>query len=59
MAQIGLWNEKPDLVKDSHRLYGWALRGLREALSHPKSEAPEATLATTLLLSTYEVSLSL
>ncbi|PMD12332.1 hypothetical protein NA56DRAFT_756693 [Hyaloscypha hepaticicola] len=55
MAQIGLWNEKPDLVKDSHRLYGWALRGLREALSHPKSEAPEATLATTLLLSTYEL----
>jgi hypothetical protein len=59
MAQIGLWNEKPDLVKDSHSLYGSALRGLREALSHPKLEAPEATLATTLLLSTYEVSLFL
>ena len=58
MTQIGLWNHEPALVKDSHRLYGSALRGLREALSHRKLVAPEPTLATILLLSTYEVSLS-
>jgi hypothetical protein len=59
MPQIGLWNDKSDLVKESYCLYGSALQGLREALSHPKLEEPEVTLATTLLLSTHEVSLSL
>jgi hypothetical protein len=57
LAQAGSWHHDTALVKDSHRLYGSALRGLREALSHRKLEAPEATLATIIILSTYEVSL--
>jgi hypothetical protein len=57
LAQAGSWHHDTALVKDSHRLYGSALRGLREALSHRKLEAPEATLAIIIILSTYEVSL--
>lgn len=58
LAQIGLWHHDLGLMKESRRLYGSALRGLRDAVSHQKLEFPKATLATIIILSTYEVSLS-
>ena len=58
LTQIGLWHHDSALVKESHRLYGSALRGLREAVSCRKLEAPKATLATIIILSTYEVRVS-
>lgn len=54
-TQLGLWHRDSALVKESHRLYGSALRGLREEISHRKLDVPKATLATIIILSTYEV----
>lgn len=58
LSQLGVWNRNLALVKESQRLYGSALRELRAAISRPGTEASEATLATIVILSTYEVSLA-
>ena len=55
-AHIGAWNCNHALVMESHRLYGSALRELRNTLASRKLVAPEATLASIIILSTYEVS---
>lgn len=56
LSQVGIWNKDFALVKESQRLYGSALVALRGAISSRKLMAPEATLATIIILSTYEVS---
>lgn len=56
LSQIGIWNKDLPLVKEGQRLYGSALAALRGAISSQKLVAPEATLATIIILSTYEVS---
>ncbi|KIN00042.1 hypothetical protein OIDMADRAFT_181273 [Oidiodendron maius Zn] len=55
VAQIGLWNHDPVLVKESSQLYGSALGELRKTVGGRKLVAPEATLASTVILSTYEL----
>jgi hypothetical protein len=60
MAQLGIWNRDSVLRKESSRLYGSALGELRKtigSISSYKLDAPEATLASIVILSTYEVSL--
>ena len=58
VAQLGAWNHNPVLVKESLRLYGAALVELGKTISSSrKLLAPEATLASVVILSTYEVSL--
>jgi hypothetical protein len=56
VAQLGIWNHDPGLVQESSQLYGSALRELKKAISCRKQAATEATLASTVILSTYEVS---
>jgi len=56
LSQIGIWNKDLPLMKEGQRLYGSALAALRDAISSRKIVAPEATLATIIILSTYEVS---
>ena len=57
VAQLGIWNHDPALAKESSQLYGSALRELKKTISSSKQTAIEATLASTVILSTYEVSL--
>jgi hypothetical protein len=61
VAQLGIWNDDPVLGKESFQLYGSALGRLRKTIGSigcRKLVAPEATLASIVILSTYEVSLS-
>ena len=57
VEQLGSWNHDPVLVRDSSRLYGSALEELRKTIGARKLVAPDATLASIVLLSTYEVGL--
>lgn len=57
VAQLGIWNRDPVLVKESSQLYGSALGELRKTVSYRKLAAPEATLASIVILTMYEVSL--
>jgi hypothetical protein len=59
LEQLGIWNHDPVLEKEGSRLYGSALGALRKtigSISSRKLVAPEATLASIVVLSTYEVS---
>jgi hypothetical protein len=59
VAQLGIWNDDPVLGKESSQLYGSALGRLRKTIGSigcRKLVAPEATLASIVILSTYEVS---
>jgi hypothetical protein len=56
VAQLGIWNHDPVLVKESFQLYGSAVRQLRKTIGCQKLLAPVATLAGTVILATYEVS---
>jgi hypothetical protein len=56
-AQLGIWNHDLALVKESHRLYCYALGELRKTINCRKLVAPEATLASIVMFSIYEVSL--
>ena len=59
LEQLGIWNHDPVLEKEGSRLYGSALGELRKtigSISSRKLVAPEATLASIVVLSTYEVS---
>lgn len=55
-VQLGIWNRDPVLVRESSQLYGSALGELRKTIGCRKPVALEATLASTVILSTYEVS---
>lgn len=60
LTQIGIWNHDPVVRKEGSRLYSFALRELRRTIGSIGSRnfmAPEATLASIVILSTYEVSL--
>ena len=62
LVQIGIWNHEPTLRKESSRIYGAALGELRKtirSIGRQKLLAPEATLASIVILSTYEVSFAL
>jgi hypothetical protein len=59
LEQLGIWNHDPVLGKEGSQLYGSALGELRKtigSISSRKLVAPEATLASIVILSTYEVS---
>lgn len=56
LRQVGVWKNDPTLLLESHRLYGSALEALRTTIGGSKLVAPEATLASIVILSTYEVS---
>jgi hypothetical protein len=56
VAQIGGCNHDVALFKESIRLYTSALENLRKIIQRGRLEAPEATLASIVILSTYEVS---
>ena len=59
LVQIGIWNHDHILKKESSRVYGAALGELRKtikSIGRQKLLAPEATLASIVILSTYEVS---
>jgi hypothetical protein len=57
VAQFGIWNRDPVLVKEGSLLYGSALGELRKTIGCQKLAASEATLASTAIFSMYEVSL--
>jgi hypothetical protein len=57
IAQLGIWNNDTVMIKESSRFYGSALGELRKTVSCRKPLAPEATMASIVILSTYEVSL--
>jgi hypothetical protein len=57
VAQLGIWNHDPVLVRESSHLYSSALGELRKTIGGQKLVAPEATLASIVILSTYQVSL--
>lgn len=56
VAQVGVWNHDPMLVKESSQLYVSALAEMRKAIGYKRLVAPEATLASTAIFSMYEVS---
>jgi hypothetical protein len=56
VVQIGGCNHDVALFKESIRLYASALVELRKIIQSGRLEAPEATLASIVILSTYEVS---
>jgi Fungal specific transcription factor domain len=59
LAQLGIWHHDPVLGKESSRLYSSALGELRKtigSIGSRKLVAPEATLASIVILSMYEVS---
>lgn len=56
VAQLGIWNHDPVLVKESSQLYVSALGELRKSIGYKRLVAPEATLASTAIFSMYEVS---
>lgn len=59
VAQLAIWNHDHILQKESSQLYSSALGELRKtigALGRRKLVAPEATLASIMILSLYEVS---
>ena len=59
VAQLGIWNHDSVLGKESHQLYGSALGELRKTIGSigcRRLVAPEATVASIVILSTYEVS---
>jgi hypothetical protein len=59
LVQLGIWNHDPVLRKKGFQLYGCALGELRKTIGSiecRKLVAAEATLASIVILSTYEVS---
>lgn len=55
MAQIGMWNSDQAKLNESVRLYASALRELRSSIKAGVREDAEATIASIVILSTYEV----
>lgn len=55
VAQLGTWNHDSVLEHESTRLYASALAELRTTIQSGKIKDPEATLASVVMLSTYEV----
>ena len=61
VAQLGIWNHDVVLENESSQLYGSALGELRKmigTIGSRKLGTPEATLASIVILSTYEVSIA-
>jgi len=58
VGHVGTCNHDPVLIMESRQLYGSALGELRKTISRRKMVAPEATLASIIMLSTYEVCLA-
>lgn len=55
MAQIGMWNSDQAKLNESVRLYASALRELRSSIKVGVRGDAEATVASIVILSTYEV----
>jgi hypothetical protein len=55
LAQLGIWNRDPALARESFHIYGSALGELKKTISCQNLGTPEATLASIVILSTYEL----